>query len=65
LFSIKIGSSLNNLILYNINGKLIKEFKGEYGENSEFNISNLSPNIYILKATNPSGKIQITKLIKY
>lgn len=63
--TIKIGASINNLMIYDINGKLIKEFKGEFGENSEFNISNLNPNIYILKATNNSGKQQITKLVKY
>jgi hypothetical protein len=63
--TIKIGTAINALTIYNINGKLIQEFKGEFGANSIFNISNLNPNIYILKATNKTGKQQITKLVKY
>lgn len=63
--SIKISKTINALTIYNINGKLVQEYKGEFGVNSEFDISNLSPNIYILKATNNSGKQQITKLVKY
>lgn len=61
----KISNSLNDVMVYDINGKLVKEFRGEFAEDSEFNISDLTPNIYIIKATNNSGKQQITKLVKF
>jgi hypothetical protein len=63
--TLKINSSLKNLMIYDINGKLIKEFKGEFRKNIEFNLSDLHPSIYILKATNNSGNQQTTKLVKY
>jgi len=63
--SIKINTTINSLMIYDINGKLVKEFKGEFDVMSEFNLSNLDSGIYILNIINNNGNKQISKLVKY
>ncbi|AEH00528.1 alpha-amylase family glycosyl hydrolase [Lacinutrix sp. 5H-3-7-4] len=50
--------------IYNISGKLIKRFKGDFIENTSFSISDITQGIYIVKTQNNLGATSTTKLIK-
>lgn len=63
--NIKIDTTVNSLMIYDINGKLVKEFNGEFDAMSEFNLSNLDSGIYILNIINSKGNKQISKLVKH
>ncbi|MFH4963363.1 T9SS type A sorting domain-containing protein [Gaetbulibacter sp. M235] len=60
----KTDIAIHSLKIYDITGKLVKEFNGKFGLNQEYNISDLSSNIYFLKTLSSSGNQKTTKLIK-
>ncbi|WP_339633724.1 alpha-amylase family glycosyl hydrolase [Bizionia echini] len=62
--SFSINTTISNLEIYDITGKLVKAYQGSFIKNSEFNISNLKNGIYIVKAKNNSGSQTTTKLVK-
>ena len=47
-----------------ITGKVVKSFKGNFGENHEFSISNLPASLYIVKITNDAKEENTLKIIK-
>jgi 1,4-alpha-glucan branching enzyme len=59
-----INKNVSYLKIFDLTGKLVKEFKGNYQKGDPFDISNLSRSLYILKITNNSGQLQATKLVK-
>tara|TARA_R110000868_G_scaffold118490_3_gene314173 strand:+ start:5 stop:1606 length:1602 start_codon:yes stop_codon:yes gene_type:complete len=59
-----INKNVSNLKVFDLTGKLVKEFKGDFDKGESFDISNLSRSLYILKITNNSGQQQVTKLVK-
>tara|TARA_R110002072_G_scaffold249400_2_gene408326 strand:- start:23 stop:811 length:789 start_codon:yes stop_codon:yes gene_type:complete len=59
-----INKNVSDLKVFDLTGKLVKEFKGDYSKGDPFDISNLSRSLYILKITNNSGQQQATKLVK-
>ena len=59
-----INKDVNEIKIFDITGKLIKTFKGNFVKGASFDISNLSQSLYILKITNNSGQQQATKLVK-
>ncbi|GGK21496.1 hypothetical protein GCM10007962_14560 [Yeosuana aromativorans] len=63
--SFKINKTINSLQIYDLTGKLIKSFKGEFGKEHLFNISTLSKGIYIIKAKNNQLEETSSKLIKF
>jgi hypothetical protein len=62
--SFKINISTRKVKLYDISGKLIKEFVGEFNKGHSFDISNLESNIYFVFIENKFGSYQTRKLIK-
>jgi len=52
------------LKVYDLTGKLIKEFNGNYATGHTFDISELTQSIYIINTKNNSGNQVTTKLIK-
>ncbi|WP_223032726.1 alpha-amylase family glycosyl hydrolase [Hanstruepera marina] len=62
--SFRINQSISNLQIYNITGKLVKQYTGDYSKNKDFNIESLNSGIYIIKARNNSGGHLTTKLVK-
>lgn len=59
-----INKNISDLKVFDLTGKLVKEFKGDFNKGEAFDISNLSRSLYILKITNNSGQQQATKLVK-
>jgi hypothetical protein len=59
-----INKEVNQLQIFDLTGKLIKEFKGDLDKGKSFDISSLSRSLYILKITNNSGQKYTTKLVK-
>lgn len=60
-----INKNISTLKIYDITGKLIKEFKGDFLKGVPFDISSLTQSLYIIKITNDSGQKQATKLVKF
>ena len=59
-----INKNVSKIQIFDITGKLVKSFKGGFIKGQEFDISNLTQSLYILKITNNSGQQQATKLVK-
>jgi len=59
----KINSSANKVAIYDISGRLIKSFKGNFSENEPFNISELKPAMYLVRITSDQGSLS-KKIIK-
>lgn len=62
--SFRINQNVSDLKIYNIAGKLVKKYSGNYSNNIEFDVSSLDSGIYIVRAQNVSGGQLNTKLIK-
>lgn len=60
-----INKSVTRVSVYDITGKLVKEFKGNFEKGILFDISNLSENLYFTKIKDENDVISISKLIKY
>ncbi|AUP80712.1 alpha-amylase family glycosyl hydrolase [Flavivirga eckloniae] len=59
-----INQNIEALHIYNITGKLIKSYKGSFYKGQSFDISNLSPSLYLVKAIHESGKQHTLKVVK-
>ncbi|MBD0835275.1 alpha-amylase family glycosyl hydrolase [Aestuariibaculum suncheonense] len=60
----KVNQNIQTLEIYDMTGKLIQQFSGNFLKGSDFNISNLSKNIYLIKIVNDLGDTGISKLVK-
>ncbi|WP_313383521.1 alpha-amylase family glycosyl hydrolase [Chishuiella sp.] len=58
-----LNTITNNIKIYDVSGKLIKEFKGYYKSNHSFDIQSLNKGIYLVVISTEKGKSS-TKLIK-
>lgn len=59
----KINHQTNIVNIYDISGRLVKSFKGDFEQNKRFNISGLKPALYFLKLKSEQG-VATKKLIK-
>ncbi|WP_299338922.1 alpha-amylase family glycosyl hydrolase [uncultured Psychroserpens sp.] len=62
--SFKTNKALNSLQIFDITGKLVKSFNGDFTENDTYDISNLTQSIYLVKIENSNGQTLTSKLIK-
>jgi len=62
--SFSINKDINKLQVFNLSGKLIKEFKGNFSKGTPFDISNFSQSLYITKIEGLNGSIETSKLVK-
>ncbi|QFZ53377.1 T9SS type A sorting domain-containing protein [Oceanihabitans sp. IOP_32] len=53
----KINKTVGDVYLYDITGKLISNFKGDFEKNHAFNTSNLSKGLYLVKFQSYTGVI--------
>jgi len=58
-----INASVKNVRIYDVRGRLIKSFNGNFTENDSYNISELSPAVYIVKIKADLGTLT-KKIIK-
>ena len=54
--SFKINIQTNNIVIFNVNGKKIKEFSGNFKPGTSFSITGIKKGFYLLKADNKNGK---------
>jgi hypothetical protein len=59
-----IKTNVTSLNIYDITGKLVIEFRGQFRAGEEFNISNLNKGIYLIELKNEVGQKSNSKLIK-
>ncbi len=59
-----INQSVDDLKIYDLTGKLVKTFVGDFTENDSFDISDLKQSIYLVKIENLNGQSLTSKLIK-
>lgn len=62
--SFKTNKALNSLQVFDITGKLVKSFSGDFTENDTYDISDLTQSIYLVKIENSNGQTLTSKLIK-
>lgn len=59
-----INAVVSNVEIYDLSGKLVKSFKGEFTQTDSFDISSLNTGMYIIKAENDNNQTMTTKLVK-
>lgn len=59
-----INKPITHLEIYSISGKLIKTFKGNFDNESVFNVNNLNTGLYIIVTKDANNKREVIKLIK-
>ncbi|MCK8479360.1 alpha-amylase family glycosyl hydrolase [Psychroserpens algicola] len=62
--SFKTNKVLSRLDIYDITGKLVKSFNGDFTETDSYDISDLTQSIYLVKIENSNGQSLTAKLIK-
>ncbi len=62
--SFSINKNLNKIEIYNLTGKIIKSFRGDFRKGHAFNISDLTQSIYLVKVANNLGEENTIKLVK-
>jgi len=62
--SFSINKDVSELQIFDLTGKMVKAFKGNFFKGEEFDISNLSQSLYIATIENSSGEKHTTKLVK-
>jgi len=60
----KINVEASELYIYDISGKIVKQFKGSFKKDSNFDISNLAKGMYFVKAKSVEGIESTLKLVK-
>ncbi|MHA7842339.1 MAG: alpha-amylase family glycosyl hydrolase [Winogradskyella sp.] len=62
--SFSVNSNVSNIEIYDLTGKMVKSFKGDFTKNDTFDISSLNTGMYIVKVADSSNKTKTTKLVK-
>lgn len=60
----QINKEVERVNIYDLTGKLIKAFSGDFSSKHEFDVSNISNGLYIVKIENNNGQSLTSKLIK-
>ena len=61
--SFQLNSKVNSIVIYNLLGKVVKEFKGVFNEGKTFSIDNLETGVYMVRIQSEHGNI-LKKLLK-
>lgn len=62
--SFKTNKALERLQIFDITGKLVKSFNGEFTKNDTYDISDLGPSLYLVKIENNKGQTLTSKILK-
>jgi 1,4-alpha-glucan branching enzyme len=59
-----INTTTKNVVIYNLTGQLVKEFKGSFDTNYSYSIDGLNSGMYLVKITDENNNQSAMKLIK-
>ena len=62
--SFSVSLAISNLEIYDITGKIVKSFNGDFTKTDSFDISSLNTGMYIVKVENNNKQTMTTKLVK-
>lgn len=62
--SFKTNKEISSLQIFDITGKLVKSFNGSLSQNEDYNISDLSKGVYLIKIQDQNNATSTSKLIK-
>ena len=62
--SFKTNKSFERLQIFDITGKLVKSFNGEFTKNDSYDISDLGQSLYLVKIENKNGQTLTSKILK-
>ena len=62
--SFSINTSISELSIYDVTGKLVKVFEGNKTTNQDFDVSDIKTGIYIVQIVDSNNRQQSSKLIK-
>lgn len=62
--SFSISLAVSKIEIYDITGKLVKSFNGDFTRTDSFDIAALNKGIYLVKAENKNNQTNTTKLVK-
>ncbi|WP_370390653.1 alpha-amylase family glycosyl hydrolase [uncultured Winogradskyella sp.] len=62
--SFKVNLNVSNVEIYDITGKRVKAFNGDFTKNDSFDISDINSGMYIVKIDNSNNQSLTTKLVK-
>lgn len=60
-----LNQAVQMIKIYDLSGRLVKQFKGNFAKNQLFDINTLAPSVYLLKIETVAAKVYSKKLIKY
>lgn len=62
--SFSVNINVSNVEVYDLTGKLVKSFNGDFTRADNFDISSLHSGIYLVKVKNDNNQIKTNKLVK-
>ncbi len=62
--SFSVNVNVSNIEIYDLTGKLVKSYNGDFTRTDTFDISTLNSGMYIIKVENNNNQIKTTKLVK-
>ncbi len=62
--SFQINKTVESVSIFDLTGKQVKAYKGNFSKEHHFDISNLPRSMYLVKFTNDLGNIHTAKLVK-
>jgi hypothetical protein len=60
----QLNTLVNDVEVYDLSGKRVKFFKGNFDQNHEFDVSDLETGVYMLHVQNENGQSMTSKLVK-
>ena len=62
--SFSVNVNVSDVKIYDLTGKLVKSYNGDFTRTDTFDISTLNAGMYIIKVENNNNQIKTTKLVK-
>ncbi|WP_299102166.1 alpha-amylase family glycosyl hydrolase [uncultured Winogradskyella sp.] len=59
-----INANISNVEIYDLTGKLVKSYNGDFTKTDSFDISSLNSGIYMVRVQNENNQVLTSKLIK-